>query len=154
MSRSRSPEQRRGGGGGRHERNEDAKLYVGNVSNNLDEDALRKEFEKFGQISDVFMPKDKETGQKRGFAFVTFVDTRDAQDAIREMDGKELDGRSLRVNKPQEGPRPAGDRGGGDRGGGGAYAPRPDYGGGGGGSSVPSYLDKAKYDRVTGDLIK
>eukprot|EP00325_Prymnesiales_sp_UTEX-LB-985_P032399 CAMPEP_0174721338 /NCGR_PEP_ID=MMETSP1094-20130205/35959_1 /TAXON_ID=156173 /ORGANISM="Chrysochromulina brevifilum, Strain UTEX LB 985" /LENGTH=189 /DNA_ID=CAMNT_0015922003 /DNA_START=292 /DNA_END=861 /DNA_ORIENTATION=- len=183
MSRSRSPEQRRGGagsgkGGGRGKgaRNEDAKLYVGNLSNDFDENTLRKEFEKFGELSDVFMPKDPNSGERRGFGFVTFVDTRDAEDAIKEMDGKSVDGRSLRVNKPREGPRRdgggsggerrGGDRGGSDRGGGDRRGSERGERGGSGSSGVaergshgwssaiPSYLNKEVYDRVTGDRIK
>ena len=47
---------------------------------------LVRAFEKFGNITDVFLPKDRETNEPRGFAFVTFEETRDAEDAIKEMD--------------------------------------------------------------------
>ena len=46
-----------------------------------------REFDKFGKITDCFMPKDRETNEPRGFGFVTFDEIRDAEDAIREMDG-------------------------------------------------------------------
>ena len=47
----------------------------------------RREFTKFGPISDVFLPKDRNTGEMRGFGFVTFEEVRDCEDAIAEMDG-------------------------------------------------------------------
>ena len=47
----------------------------------------RREFTKFGPISDVFLPKDRGTGEVRGFGFVTFDEVRDCEDAIAEMDG-------------------------------------------------------------------
>ena len=48
---------------------------------------LVRAFEKFGNITDVFLPKDRETNEPRGFAFVTFDEVRDAEDAIKGMDG-------------------------------------------------------------------
>ena len=123
-SRSRSPKRDRrgsererdgGGKGGGRDRNDDAKLYVGNLVPHLEEPDVRALFEKFGELSDVYLPKDPSTGEKRGFAFVTFVDEKDSKDAIAQLDGKEVEGRPLKVNKPRQGKND----GGGDRGGGG-----------------------------------
>ena len=47
---------------------------------------LVRAFEKFGNITDVFLPKARETNEPRGFAFLTCEETRDAEDAIKEMD--------------------------------------------------------------------
>ena len=117
---SRYDDDRRGGGPDRQrDRDEAAKIFVGGLPDSLNVDGLRREFEKFGRIVDCFTPGDRDTGKHKGFGFVTFEDVRDAEDAMREMDGKEIDGRTLRVNKPQ--PR-RGEGGGG--GGGGALRRR------------------------------
>ena len=51
------------------------------------EDDIRDAFEKFGRVTDVFIPKDRETGKPKGFAFVTLSDKRDADDAVAGLDG-------------------------------------------------------------------
>ena len=67
------------------------------------------------RTQDVYIPSDPATRKSRGFAFVTFEDPRDAEDAVKEMDGRELDGREVTVNIAR--PRPP--QGGSSRGGGG-----------------------------------
>lgn len=57
-------------------------------------------FGEYGRVVDCYLPVDNETGQHRGFAFVT-MDPNDAQRAADETDGYELDGRILRVNEAQ-----------------------------------------------------
>jgi len=76
------------------------KLYVGNLSWGTEEAALRELFEEYGKVVDCYIPTDRETGQHRGFAFVT-MDPDDALRAADETDGYELDGRILRVNEAQ-----------------------------------------------------
>lgn len=78
----------------------ETKLYVGNLSWGTEEGALRELFEEYGKVVDCFIPVDKETGQHRGFAFVT-MEPEDALRAADETDGYELDGRILRVNEAQ-----------------------------------------------------
>lgn len=80
------------------------KLYVGNMSFNTNEDALRTAFGQFGAITDVYIANDRETGRPRGFAFVTFNTAEESKVAIEKMNGVELDGRALTVNeaKPKE----------------------------------------------------
>lgn len=104
------------------------RLFVGGLSWNTDEAELRTAFERFGEIEDVKVITDRETGRSRGFGFVGFVDGASAKKAMEEMDGSELDGRSIRVNEAEE--RPPRREGGGGGGGGG---PRGGGGGGGGG---------------------
>lgn len=102
------------------------KVFVGGLSWNTNDDALRAAFEQFGNVSDAKVIHDRETGRSRGFGFVTFVDNDGAQSAISGMNGKELDGRTIKVNEAEEKPRGGGDRGDrGDRGG------RGGFGGGG-----------------------
>mmetsp|Transcript_5887 Transcript_5887/g.7440 ORF Transcript_5887/g.7440 Transcript_5887/m.7440 type:complete len:365 (-) Transcript_5887:1377-2471(-) len=76
------------------------KLYVGNLSWGTEESTLRELFEEYGKVVDCYSPVDRETGQHRGFAFVT-MDPDDALRAADETDGYELDGRILRVNEAQ-----------------------------------------------------
>lgn len=78
----------------------EVKLYVGNLSWGTEESALRELFGEYGTVVDCYLPVDRETGQHRGFAFVT-MDPADAQRAADEIDGYELDGRILRVNESQ-----------------------------------------------------
>jgi nucleolin len=75
-------------------------LYIGNLSWGTEEGALRELFEEYGKVIDCYIPVDRETGQHRGFAFVT-MDPDDALRAADETDGYELDGRILRVNEAQ-----------------------------------------------------
>jgi RNA recognition motif-containing protein len=96
------------------------RLYVGNLSFNTSQDALRDAFAKFGEVTDVHLVMDRESGRPRGFGFVTMGTGDAAQAAIAGMNGSNLDGRALRVNEAEE------RQGGGGRGGGG-------FGGGGGG---------------------
>ncbi len=102
------------------------RLYVGNLSFNANADSLREAFAAFGEITDVHLVSDRDTGRSRGFGFVTMGTSEGAQKAIAEMNGALLDGRALKVNEAEE--RQSGGGGGGRGGGGGGRG-----GGGGGG---------------------
>ena len=52
-----------------------------------DDRSLKDTFSKFGNVSDCFIPKDRETGKAKGFGFVTFEDKRDADEAVAELNG-------------------------------------------------------------------
>ncbi len=78
------------------------RLYVGNLSYQTTEDSFRVAFSAFGDVVDVHIPTDRETGQPRGFAFVTMGNDEQAAKAIAEMNGAMLDGRALRVNEAEE----------------------------------------------------
>ncbi len=94
------------------------RLFVGGLSWNTEEPELRQAFERFGELTDVRVITDRETGRSRGFGFVGFVDGQAADTAVAEMDGTDLDGRTIRVNEAQERqPRGGGGGGGGGRGG-------------------------------------
>ncbi len=96
------------------------RLYVGNLSFSTNRESIEAMFAATGEVREVAMPTDRETGQPRGFAFVTMGTAQEANNAITQLNGAMLDGRSLRVNEAQE--RPGGGRGGGGG-----------FGGGGGG---------------------
>jgi RNA recognition motif-containing protein len=85
------------------------KLYVGNLSFNTTQEAVETLFGAIGEVREVFIPTDRETGRPRGFAFVTMGNPEMAEMAARQLDGTMLDGRSLRVNEAQE--RSGGGRG-------------------------------------------
>ena len=106
-----------GGGGFNPTGSEDVKLFVGNLSFESTEETVRSAFEKYGSVSDCFLPTDRESGMSRGFAFVT-MQSKDAEKALAEMNGADVDGNTLKVNEaqPKGGPRGGGGRG---RGGGG-----------------------------------
>ena len=87
------------------------RLYVGNLSFSATNDTVRTAFASFGDITDVHVVSDRETGQSRGFGFVTMGSADAAQRAIAEMNGAMLDGRALKVNEAEE--RGAGSRRGG-----------------------------------------
>lgn len=89
------------------------KLYVGNLSYDVNENELRDLFGSYGEIEDAVIIMDRDSGRSKGFGFVTLGDDQQAQQAIEDLNGKEHSGRTLTVNEAR--PRP--DRGG--RGGGG-----------------------------------
>ncbi|KAF9117716.1 hypothetical protein BGW39_001861 [Mortierella sp. 14UC] len=103
-----------------------AKLYVGNLSWNTTDDTLRQAFSEFGQVLDSIVMRDRDTGRSRGFGFVTFSSSSEADTAINGLNEQELDGRRIKVTLASA----KGDGGG--QGGGGGYGGSGGYGGGGG----------------------
>src|SRR5262245_9269597 len=87
------------------------RLFVGNLPYDATEEDLRQHFSSVGALSYVFIPLDRETGKKRGFAFVEFADSELAQAAIRQFNNQPFKGRPLAVNEARardSSPRPAG----------------------------------------------
>jgi RNA recognition motif-containing protein len=103
------------------------RLYVGNLSFNTTQASLEAAFAAIGEVREVAMPTDRETGQFRGFAFVTMGNAQAADAAIAQLNGQMLEGRPMKVNEAQERPPRGGGGGFGGGGGGGGF------GGGGGG---------------------
>jgi len=100
-----------------------SKLFVGNLNFKTTREDLETLFSQAGEIKEVFIPTERETGRARGFAFVEFVDEAAAKAAIERFNGYELGGRQLRVNAAEDRPR----------------GPRPQFGGGGGGGQRPGF---------------
>lgn len=73
------------------------KLFIGNLSFKLGEDDIRELFEKFGTITEVAIPRNRENDKPRGFAFITFENEDSAKKALA-LDGHEVDGRKIRVS--------------------------------------------------------
>lgn len=114
------------------------KLFVGNLSWNLNSDDLRQLFAEFGTVEDAVVLNDKFSGRSKGFGFVTMSTEEEAQAAIEGLNDKEVDGRNLVVNVAQP-PRPREERrfgGGNDR-----------RGGGGGGYNSRGGSDRGGYNR-------
>ncbi len=104
------------------------RIYVGNFVFETSEQELREAFEAYGQVEEVSMIQDRDTGRPKGFAFVEMPTSAEAQAAIGALNGKEFAGRAITVNEAR--PRPERSSGGGGAGG---YGNRG--GGGGGGAS-------------------
>ena len=85
-------------------------IYIGNLSFQATEDDLREVFAEYGEVSRISLPTDRETGRKRGFAFVEMKDEAKEDAAIADLDGAEWLGRELKVNKakPRENRAPSG----------------------------------------------
>jgi RNA recognition motif-containing protein len=107
-------------------------IFVGNLPFRAEQEDVAQLFAPYGEVVSCALPLERETGRKRGFAFVELADPDSETRAIEALQGTELMGRPLRINKAE--PRSAGGGGGGY--GGGSAGPRRGgggYGGGGGG---------------------
>lgn len=116
-----------------------SKVFVGNLDFNTTKTEVQTLFAEAGEVRDVYLPTDRESGRPRGFAFVEFASEEQAAAAIQKFNGYQMGGRTLRVNAAEDRPRGAGGGGGqrsfGGGGGGGGYGGGGGggYGGGGGG---------------------
>ena len=86
-------------------------IYVGNLSFDAEVEDLQQLFAEYGSVRKCTLPLDRETGRKRGFAFVEMAEATDESKAIDDLQDVEWMGRMIRVNKAE--PRPAGGGGGG-----------------------------------------
>ncbi len=100
-------------------------IFVGNLPFRAEQEDVIELFASYGEVVNCSLPLERDTGRKRGFAFVEMADPELETKAIDGLQGTELMGRPLRINKAEP-------RGGGGGGGGGAPR-RGGYGGGGGG---------------------
>ena len=112
------------------------RLYVGGLPYQTTEHDLIELFEQVGQVTEVSVITDRDTGRSKGFGFVEMATEEEATKAIGLLNSREIEGRALTVNeaRPQQ-PRGEGfgGGGGGRRGGGGGFGGRGDRGGFGGG---------------------
>ena len=102
-------------------------IFVGNLPFRAEQEDVIELFAQFGEVSNCALPLERDTGRKRGFAFIEMADESTEDAAIEGLQGAELMGRPLRINKAE--PRGSAPRRGGGGGG---------YGGGGGGGDRPS----------------
>ena len=109
------------------------KLYVGNLSYDVDSTALGELFTAHGTVESSQIITDRDTGRSKGFGFVEMGSDKEAQDAIAALNGQDHGGRALTVNEAKPKENRSGGGGGGGRGGYGGGG--GGYGGGGGGRS-------------------
>jgi len=74
-------------------------IYVSNLSLNVQQEDLRKQFSPYGEVSIINIAMDRINKHSRGFAFVGMRDKSSAEKAIRELDGIMMDGRSMKVKE-------------------------------------------------------
>ena len=94
------------------------KIYVGNLSYNVDNSTLEQLFAQHGTVQSAEIIQDRDTGRSKGFGFVQMGSDKEAQAAISALNGQQHDGRALTVNeaKPREDrPRTGGGGGGGNK---------------------------------------
>ena len=118
-------------------------IFVGNLPFRAEREDVLQLFAPFGEVLNCSLPLERDTGRKRGFAFVEMADEAIESTAIDGLQGTELMGRPLRINKAE--PRGSGGSRRGGRGGygggnsGGGYGGGNNGGGYGGGNSGGSY---------------
>ncbi|KAB5519857.1 hypothetical protein DKX38_024176 [Salix brachista] len=83
----------------------DNRVYVGNLSWNVDNLALETLFREKGRVMDARVVYDRESGRSRGFGFVTYSSAEEVENAIHSLNGAELDGRAIRVSLAEVKPR-------------------------------------------------
>ena len=110
-------------------------IFVGNLPFRAEQEDVIELFAQFGEVTNCALPLERDTGRKRGFAFIEMADESTEEAAIEGLQGAELMGRPLRINKAE--PRGSAPRRGGGGygggGGGGGYRGGGGYGGRGGG---------------------
>ncbi len=88
------------------------KLFVGNLSWNVDDEMLRETFSAVGTVEEAVVIKDRIKNRSKGFGFVKMSSEEEAQKAIEELNTKELDGRPINVSEAREENRERGSFGG------------------------------------------
>ena len=110
-------------------------IFVGNLPFRAEQEDVIELFAQFGEVTNCALPLERDTGRKRGFAFIEMADESTEEAAIEGLQGAELMGRPLRINKAEprgSAPRRGGGGYGGGGGGGGYRGGGGGYGGGGG----------------------
>jgi RNA recognition motif-containing protein len=86
-------------------------IYIGNLSFDAEAEDVRRLFAEYGEVKQCSLPLDRESGRKRGFAFVEMANAAAEKAAIDDLQNVEWMGRAIRVNKAE----PRGSGGGGPR---------------------------------------
>ncbi|MCO5577468.1 hypothetical protein L7F22_031300 [Adiantum nelumboides] len=79
-------------------------LLVLNITFRTSADDLYPLFDRYGKVVDIFIPRDRRTGESRGFAFVRYKHVDEAQKAVDRLDGRTVDGRDIMVQFAKYGP--------------------------------------------------
>lgn len=97
------------------------KLYVGNLSYDVDNAALEALFAPYGEVKSAEVIQDRDTGRSKGFGFVELADDNAAQEAIRGLNETQQNGRPLTVNEAKPKTERSGGGGFGGKGGRGGF---------------------------------
>lgn len=90
-------------GGGKS--NDMFSVRINNLDYHTNENDIRRKFEKFGEIGDIFLPTDRQSGRSRGFGFVRFYKKEHMEDCAHEYKrGLEIDGRDIRCEVAEKRP--------------------------------------------------
>jgi RNA recognition motif-containing protein len=73
------------------------KLFIGGLSFNTTNEGLREFFAQIGNVTSASVVTDQFSGRSRGFGFVEMATPEEAEQAVRQLNGRELDGRQLKV---------------------------------------------------------
>ncbi len=79
-----------------------SRLFIGGLDWRVTDAELQKKLEEYGPVTDVHIVKDRDTGDSRGFGFVTMANRKDADRAIKKLDGEDFSGRNLVVRQATE----------------------------------------------------
>jgi cold-inducible RNA-binding protein len=91
------------------------KLYVGNLNYGTTQEQIRELFSQVGEIAEITLITDRDTGRPKGFGFVEMATEEGAQEAIQRFNGFTLDDRNLTVNEARPREERSGGFGGGRR---------------------------------------
>ena len=81
-------------------------IFIGNLSWETEVEDLEQLFSNYGVVKKCYLPLDRETGRKRGFAFVDLNDHNSEKKAIDDLQDVEWMGREIRVNEAEKRDRP------------------------------------------------
>lgn len=82
----------------RKDTSRDHHIFVGDLSQEITTNELKKNFEQFGEISEARVVRDSQTNRSKGYGFIAFVTKASAAKAIDEMNNKRVGGREVRTN--------------------------------------------------------
>jgi RNA recognition motif-containing protein len=88
------------------------RIYVGNLSYDVTEDELKRQFDAYGEVTSASIPMDRDSGRPKGFGFVDMPKQAEAEAAIQALNGKTFKDRALTVNEAR--PRTQSGAGGGE----------------------------------------
>ncbi|XP_047960885.1 29 kDa ribonucleoprotein A, chloroplastic-like [Salvia hispanica] len=88
--------------GGRERFGNTNKIYVGNLSWDVDNLALESVFSEHGDVQEARVVYDRDSGRSRGFGFVTYSSAEEVNRAVESLDGTELEGRPIRVSPAED----------------------------------------------------
>jgi RNA recognition motif-containing protein len=78
------------------------KIYIGHLNFNSTKETLEKLFGQYGAVKSVDIVEDRGKGRSRGFGFIDMPNDKEAEEAIKNLNGADVDGWSIKVNKADD----------------------------------------------------